>query len=125
MCPFSIRAILSTDCVEKGVRNGQGTKDDFNGRRKVERRQMIDLKGMISINLLKKEAFTGSEGKLRFRLHKEKTEEKDVIRASYWMGPYCWEMTEEDEKTSRDFEFTTDGIWEAVNWLNNIVGQMD
>ena len=43
---------------------------------------MIDLKGMISINLLKKEAFTGSDGKLRFRLYKEKSEEEDVLRVS-------------------------------------------
>lgn len=85
---------------------------------------MIDLKGMISINLLKKEAFTGSDGELRFCLYKEKNKERDVIRASYWMGPYCWEATGDEEKTSEDFPFTTEGIWEAVEWLNHIVEQM-
>ena len=85
---------------------------------------MIDLKGMISINLLKKEPFTGSCGKLRFRLYKEKSGENDVIRAFYWMGIYCWEATEEKEKISKDFPFTTDGIWEAVDWLNRIAEQM-
>lgn len=82
---------------------------------------MIDLKGMISINLLKKEAFTGSDGKLRFRLYKEKNEEEDVLRASYWLGQYCWEATKEEEKETKDFPFTTEGIWEAVEWLNQRV----
>lgn len=85
---------------------------------------MIDLKGMISINLLKKEAFSGSDGELRFRLYKETVEEQDVIRASYWRGTYCWEATEDEKKTSKDFPFTTEGIWEAVEWLNRIVEQM-
>ena len=86
---------------------------------------MIDLKGMISINLLKKEAFTGSDGKLRFRLYKEKSEEEDVLRASYWFGQYCWEVTKAEEKKSKDFPFTTDGIWEAVEWLNQRVEEMN
>ncbi len=86
---------------------------------------MIDLKGMISINLLKKEAFTGSDGKLRFRLYKEKAGEQEVIRASYWKGPYCWEATKDEEKESEDFPFTTEGIWEAVDWLNRVAEQMD
>ena len=34
---------------------------------------MIDLKGMISIQLLKKEAFCGSDEKMRYRLYKEET----------------------------------------------------
>lgn len=81
---------------------------------------MIDLKGMISINLLKKESFTGSECELRFRLHKEKSGEDDVIRASYWLGQFCWEATADEEKVSKDFPFTTEGIWAAVEWLNGI-----
>lgn len=86
---------------------------------------MIDLKGMISINLLKKEAFTGSDGRLRFRLYKETGEEKEVLRAAYWLGPYCWEATKTEEKEFKDFPFTTDGIWEAVEWLNEMVKEMD
>ena len=92
--------------------------------RNKEGRLLIDLKGMISINLLKKEPFTGSNGKLRFRLYKEKAGEEDVIRASYWIGVYCWEATKDEEKISKDFPFTTDGIWEAVEWLNHMVEQM-
>lgn len=81
---------------------------------------MIDLKGMISINLLKKEPFTGSDGELRFRLYKEKSGEDDVIRASYWLGQFCWEATADEEKVSKDFPFTTEGIWDAIEWLNGI-----
>lgn len=92
--------------------------------RNREGRSLIDLKGMISINLLKKEPFTGSSGKLRFRLYKEKAGEEDVIRASYWLGAYCWEATKDEEKISKDFPFTTDGIWEAVEWLNHMVEQV-
>lgn len=86
---------------------------------------MIDLKGMISINLLKKEVFTGSDGKLRYRLHKQKEAEEDVLTATYWIGPYCFDATSEEDKISKNFEFTKEGIGSAADWLNTIVENGD
>ena len=41
-----------------------------------------------------------------------------VIRAIIWPEPFNFEVTPDEKKHHRDFPFTTDGIWEAVDWLN-------
>lgn len=41
-----------------------------------------------------------------------------VIRAIIWPEPFSFEATPEEKKHSRDFSFSADGLWEAVDWLN-------
>lgn len=90
---------------------------------------MIDLHGDISIPFLKKSRFTGSFLGMRYQLQKldkvveEATEEKPaktepVILAVIWPEPFNFEVTPDQKKHSCEFPFTTDGIWEAVDWLN-------
>lgn len=90
---------------------------------------MIDLHGDISIPFLKKSRFTGSYRGMRYQLEKKEqviTEAKDeepaqtetVIRAVIWPEPLNYEKTPEEKKHSRNFPFTTEGIWQAVDWLN-------
>lgn len=101
---------------------------------------MIDLHGDISIPFLKKSRFTGSYLGMRYQLEKAERniEEKEngekpslekdgeaggpetgpVIRATIWPEPYNFEVTPEEKKHSRDFPFHLDGLWAAVDWLN-------
>ncbi len=90
---------------------------------------MIDLHGDISIPFLKKSRFTGSWLGMRYQLQKlektleEATEEapaktETVLLAVIWPEPFNFEVTPDEKKHSREFSFTTDGIWEAVAWLN-------
>ncbi len=90
---------------------------------------MIDLHGDISIPFLKKSRFTGSYRGMRYQLDRQEqviTEAKDgaeaqtetVIRAVIWPEPLNYEKTPEEKKHSRSFPFTTEGIWQAVDWLN-------
>lgn len=90
---------------------------------------MIDLHGDISIPFLKKSRFTGSYQGMRYVLLKaehvigeakeeEPAETETVIRAIIWPEPFNFEVTPEEQKHSRDFPFSTDGLWEAVDWLN-------
>lgn len=81
---------------------------------------MIDLKGMISIQLLKKEAFCGSDGEMRYRLYKEEVEEETKLAAAYWFTPYCWQVTPKEDKIVQYFELNTEGICQAIEWLNGI-----
>ena len=78
---------------------------------------------------LKKSRFTGSFKGMRYVLVKhenelepatEETQAKTetVIRAIIWPEPFNFEVTPDEKKHHRDFPFTTDGIWEAVDWLN-------
>ena len=41
-----------------------------------------------------------------------------VIRAVIWPEPFNFEVTPEEKKHSRDFSFDVDGLWAAVDWLN-------
>ena len=97
---------------------------------------MIDLHGDISIPFLKKSRFTGSYLGMRYQLMKaerpknqmppengeeacgEETEMETVIRAVIWPEPFNFEVTPEEKKHSRDFSFDVNGLWAAVDWLN-------
>ena len=93
----------------------------------------IELHGDISIPFLKKSRFTGSFKGMRYVLVKhenelepatEETQAKTetVIRAIIWPEPFNFEVTPDEKKHHRDFPFTTDGIWEAVDWLKHEAG---
>lgn len=79
---------------------------------------MIDLTGMISIPFLKKSVFTGSHKGMNFMLKKVSDDDGDRIRAIAWPGPFNFEMTAEEKKVSHDVEYSHEGIFEAVKWLN-------
>ena len=97
---------------------------------------MIDLHGDISIPFLKKSRFTGSYLGMRYQLMKaerpksqmppengeeacgEETEMETVIRAVIWPEPFNFEVTPEEKKHSMDFSFDVNGLWAAVDWLN-------
>ena len=72
----------------------------------------IELHGDISIPFLKKSRFTGSFKGMRYVLVKHENELEPATE------PFNFEMTPDEKKHHRDFPFTTDGIWEAVDWLN-------
>ena len=56
---------------------------------------------------------------MRYRL--EQTEDPEggkKLLVTVWPEPFNFEVTPDEKKHHRDFPFTTDGIWEAVDWLN-------
>ena len=80
---------------------------------------MIDLSGIMGIPLLKKSRFTGSSGSLRYILEKQSSEEEgDLLAAVYWIGENCFDATPEEDKTTKLFPFTEEGLQEAQVWLN-------
>lgn len=90
---------------------------------------MIDLHGQISFAFLKKSRFTGSYQGMRYLLQKQEREVETahdgepiktgaVLEAVIWPEPYGFEATEADKKHGKDFVFSGEGLWEAVNWLN-------
>lgn len=86
---------------------------------------MIEYNDVMPIPFLKKEAFTGSYLGMRYRMIKkdvplnENTEET-VTRLSVhvWPQPFCFDKTDDSQKTEKLFDFNPDGIREAVDWLN-------
>ncbi|MDY5955931.1 MAG: hypothetical protein SPJ22_02130 [Frisingicoccus sp.] len=88
---------------------------------------MIELKDVMPIPFLKKEAFTGSYKGMRYRMAKkevplsENSEEKQTVLSVFiWPQPFCFDKTEDSKKTEKLFDFSPEGIEEAVAWLNNM-----
>lgn len=79
---------------------------------------MINLDGMISIPYLKKTTFTGSHRGMNFMIRKQSSDDGDKMQAIVWPGPYIFSVTEDEKKTFRDFEFSREGLKEAIEWLN-------
>ncbi len=48
----------------------------------------------------------------------EPAKTEPVIEAVIWPEPLNFAMTAEEKKHSRDFPFSQEGIWTAVDWLN-------
>ena len=40
------------------------------------------------------------------------------ISATIYPGPYCFEVTPDDEKETKLFEYSPEGLTETVDWLN-------
>ncbi|MFR8548100.1 MAG: hypothetical protein ACLVEV_05710 [Lachnospiraceae bacterium] len=74
----------------------------------------ISLQGMFSLELVKKERFCGSHGKMRYMLCKS----EDRLQAFVYPEPFCWEATPDDQKQSEYFELSNEGIAQAVAWIN-------
>ena len=80
---------------------------------------MIQRKDILSIPYMKKAAFTGSYQGMRYRLKKESVAEEEVLQAVIWEAPYAYDVTPEEQKESRNFPFSEDGICQAIEWLNS------
>ncbi len=114
--------------IMAGIVYVNGQKADKAGT-EVTEKDKIELHGDISIPFLKKSRFTGSFKGMRYVLIKHENEvepaaeetpakTETVIRAIIWPEPVNFEVTPDEKKHHQDFPFTTDGIWEAVDWLN-------
>lgn len=76
----------------------------------------ISLKGMFSLELIKKERYAGSHGGMRYMLQME----DGRMKATVYPEPYCWEATPEEQKQSETFAYTQEGVGEMVAWLNRM-----
>lgn len=72
-----------------------------------------------AFNYIKKERFTGSYEGMRYLLEKKKNkEEVDVLNVCAWPEPLCFEKTDELLKHFMEFDFSEDGLNEAIEWLS-------
>ena len=68
----------------------------------------------LSVNFLKKEAYTGSHAKTRYYL----CSAGDTLKACVYPEPWCFEATPDEEKTWKEFPFAPEGLNDAVEWIN-------
>lgn len=88
---------------------------------------MIERKNLFSIPFYKKTFFNGTDKGMHFKIErKEETltdengeEKKETkFKVTVWPGPYCFDKTKDDVKYSKDFVFSTEGLDEICDWLN-------
>lgn len=87
---------------------------------------MLNAKQLLSLEFYKKSpCFTGSLGTLCYKVAKITTpdeEGKDKItglRLTYWQGPFNFDNTPDDQKTSVDFDFSNEGLEAIAEVINN------
>ena len=74
---------------------------------------MLETAG-LSTKFLKKEAFSGSHKGMRYTI--KKSEEGIIVYV--YSEPWSFEMTLEEERLIKEFDFSDEGIQEAIAWLN-------
>lgn len=81
---------------------------------------MIQRGDILSMEYLKKTEFTACHQGMRYRLEGITDEEGNKrLKATVWPEPFNFFTTPEEQKTSEIFDFSDDGVQDAVDWMNN------
>lgn len=79
---------------------------------------MLDKETFHPLNYIKKEEYSGSMEGMRYLLKRVKSGEDDVIRVTIWPEPFNLLRTPDDLWESIDVPLTTEGVEQAVDWIN-------
>ena len=90
---------------------------------------MVDIKDVLSFNYYTyKQPFTGSDKGKRYRITRfekeipgeEGTEpsKEPVFQAALWKDYLSYENTPKEEIQIKEFEFSSEGLIKAVEWIN-------
>lgn len=87
---------------------------------------MINRNDILSMEYLKKTEFTGSHQGMRYRIEgvmeaMDGGEEQKRLKVTVWPEPFNFFTTPEEQKTSALFDFSDDGVQDAVDWMNNLL----
>lgn len=72
----------------------------------------------MSLEFLKKSAYTGSHQGMRYRLEQIARDGDKVLKTVVWPEPFNYLKTPDEEKETAEFPFTEEGMEEAVAWMN-------
>ncbi len=94
-------------------------------KNKSENKKMIQRQELLALSYYEKAVFTGSLEHMRYRIEKtmraaENEEEKPekLLRATIWEGPYAFDHTADEKKTTHEAAFSEDGLCSLVDWMN-------
>ena len=80
---------------------------------------MLTRSDFLSLNFVKKEDYPGSYKGLRYMLHKAEVDEETNLQIYIWPEPFCSDATPDEQKKSKMFEFSEDGLAEGIEWMNS------
>lgn len=81
---------------------------------------MIERKELLAFEFYRKKPFKGSDRGMRYMISKE----EDRLKAYAWPEPFSFEVTSEEKKIFRLFDFSEEGLTEAMDWLNSVQKQI-
>ncbi len=70
----------------------------------------------FQLNYIKKESQSGSYLGMRYTLRKS----EDGLEVIVYPEPFCLSATSDEKKTSKTFDFSTEGLDAAVDWMNEL-----
>ena len=79
---------------------------------------MIERKQLLALSFYEKSPFTGSDGKLRYRIEKLLEDDTKMLLATAWFGIFAFDHTPDDEKQTFKADFSEDGMEQIINWLS-------
>lgn len=79
---------------------------------------MLDKENFHPLNYIKKEEYSGSMEGMRYLLKRVESGGEDVIRVTIWPEPFNLLHTPDCLKESIEVPLTTDGVEQAVDWIN-------
>ena len=62
--------------------------------------------------------YTGNIGAMRYMVKKEASDESERLAVYIWPGPFIFEATKDELKSSHSFEVSEEGIEEATQWIS-------
>lgn len=74
---------------------------------------MID-RNQIPFQYIQRSPLSGSEQGMRFYLQRK----EDALSVTLYPEPYCFVKTPPEQKTTREFPNTPEGLDEAIAWMN-------
>lgn len=84
----------------------------------------IPRSDILPIPFLRKSPFTGSFEGMRYRLERIEGEDgAEALLAQIWEGPYCFDVSTEEQRQTAEFPFSEEGICQSVDWLNECWGR--
>ncbi|MGN1147732.1 MAG: hypothetical protein ACI4TB_04870 [Lachnospiraceae bacterium] len=85
---------------------------------------MIKPEDILSLEYLKKTEYTGSHQGMRYRLEGISAEEGKKLFVTVWPEPFNFVTTPEEQKQHEVFDFSEDGVTDAIAWMNDKLFEM-
>lgn len=81
---------------------------------------MILREDILSMEYLKKTEYTACHQGMRYRMEQDKNDDGETkLKVTIWPEPFNFVTTPQEEKESKIFDFSEDGIMDAVGWMND------
>lgn len=79
---------------------------------------MVDRKDVLDLSFYKMSPFKGSDKKLRYKIEREGTDDKELLTVTIWPGPFNFEKTDDSLKEKHSEEFSEEGMMKIIDFIN-------